>query len=149
MNVVIFTGGNGNANLIKHLKDISYVNLSLLINGYDDGLSTGIIRSANQGMLGPSDFRKNFTYIIDDFTEANRHVKTLFEHRLTEDETRLFLQSPANLIAELTSKRFNLDPRAHAFIEKYFILGATQLLEFTQQYSELLGFSLGNIIIGG
>jgi 2-phospho-L-lactate transferase/gluconeogenesis factor (CofD/UPF0052 family) len=149
MNVVIFTGGNGNANLIKHLKDISYVNLSLLINGYDDGLSTGIIRSANQGMLGPSDFRKNFTYIIDDFTESNRHVKSLFEHRLTADETRSFLQSPANLIVDLISKRFNLDQRAYAFIEKYFILGATQLLEFTQQYSELLGFSLGNIVIGG
>ena len=28
MNVVVFTGGNGNANLIKHLKDLSYVNLS-------------------------------------------------------------------------------------------------------------------------
>jgi 2-phospho-L-lactate transferase/gluconeogenesis factor (CofD/UPF0052 family) len=149
MNVVIFTGGNGNANLIKHLKDISYVNLSLLINGYDDGLSTGIIRSANQGMLGPSDFRKNFTYIIDDFTYSNWHIKSLFEHRLTDDETQSFLQSPANLIGELTSKRFNLDPRAHAFIEKYFILGATQLLEFTRQYSEILGFSLGNIIIGG
>jgi 2-phospho-L-lactate transferase/gluconeogenesis factor (CofD/UPF0052 family) len=121
MNVVIFTGGNGNANLIKHLKDIPYVNLSLLINGYDDGLSTGIIRSANQGMLGPSDFRKNFTYIIDDFTESNRHIKSLFEHRLTEDETNSFLQSPAQLIADLISKRFKLDDRAYAFIEKYFI----------------------------
>jgi 2-phospho-L-lactate transferase/gluconeogenesis factor (CofD/UPF0052 family) len=149
MNVVIFTGGNGNANLIKHLKDIPYVNLSLLINGYDDGLSTGIIRSANQGMLGPSDFRKNFTYIIDDFTESNRHIKSLFEHRLTEDETNSFLQSPAQLIADLISKRFKLDDRAYAFIEKYFILGAKQLIEFTKQYTELLGFSVGNIVMGG
>lgn len=149
MNVVIFTGGNGNANLIKHLKDIPYVNLSLLINGYDDGLSTGIIRSANQGMLGPSDFRKNFTYIIDDFTESNRHVKCVFEHRLSEDETHALLQSPAQLIVDLINNRFSLDAKAHAFIEKYFILGAKQLLEFTQQFAELTGFSVGNIVMGG
>lgn len=149
MNVVIFTGGNGNANLIKHLKDIPYVNLSLLINGYDDGLSTGVIRSANQGMLGPSDFRKNFTYIIDDFTESNRHVKGLFEHRLSEDETKELLHSPANLITQLITERFKLDDTAHAFIVKYFVLGAKQLLEFTQQFPELLGFSVGNIVMGG
>jgi len=149
MNVVIFTGGNGNANIIKHLKDIPYVNLSLLINGYDDGLSTGIIRSANQGMLGPSDFRKNFTYIIDDFTESNRNVKRLFEHRLSEEQTHELLNSPANLIDKLVGNQFKLDERADAFIKQYFILGAKQLLDFTQQYAELLGFSVGNIVMGG
>lgn len=149
MNVVIFTGGNGNANLIKHLKDIPFVNLSLLINGYDDGLSTGIIRSANQGMLGPSDFRKNFTYIIDDFTESNRNIKRLFEHRMSESETKNFLKSPANLIALLLAQEFTLDARAQAFIERYFLLGATQLLQFTQNFDELVGFSIGNIVMGG
>ena len=44
MNVVIFSGGNGNANLIKYLKNISYINLTILINGYDDGLSTNEMR---------------------------------------------------------------------------------------------------------
>ncbi len=149
MNVVIFTGGNGNANLIKHLKDIPFVNLSLLINGYDDGLSTGIIRSANQGMLGPSDFRKNFTYIIDDFTESNRNIKRLFEHRMSESETKNLLQSPANLIALLLAQEFTLDARAKTFIERYFLLGATQLLQFTQNFDELVGFSIGNIVMGG
>ena len=149
MNVVIFTGGNGNANLIKHLKDIPFVNLSLLINGYDDGLSTGIIRSANQGMLGPSDFRKNFTYIIDDFTESNRNIKRLFEHRMSESETKNLLQSPANLIALLLAQEFTLDARAQTFIERYFLLGATQLLQFTQNFDELVGFSIGNIVMGG
>ena len=51
-------------NLINHLKEISNVELFLLINGYDDGLSTGIARRALGKMLGPSDFRKNITYIL-------------------------------------------------------------------------------------
>jgi 2-phospho-L-lactate transferase/gluconeogenesis factor (CofD/UPF0052 family) len=149
MNVVIFTGGNGNANLIKHLKDLSYVNLSLLINGYDDGLSTGVIRSANRGMLGPSDYRKNFTYILDDFTDYNRNLKKLFEHRLSEEETRTLLHSPDDLIKKLIQENYPLDRRSENFIMRYFDFGSQKLLKFTHNFSILNGFSVGNIIIGG
>lgn len=149
MNVVVFTGGNGNANLIKHLKDLSYVNLSLLINGYDDGLSTGVIRSANQGMLGPSDYRKNFTYILDDFTDYNRNLKKLFEHRLSEEETRVLLHNPEELIKNLIQEHYALDRRSENFITRYFELGSQKLLKFTHNFSILNGFSVGNIIIGG
>ena len=149
MNVVVFTGGNGNANLIKHLKGLSYVNLSLLINGYDDGLSTGVIRSANQGMLGPSDYRKNFTYILDDFTYYNRNLKKLFEHRLSEEETRVLLHSPDELIKKLIHEQYTLDRRSENFITRYFELGSEKLLKFTHNFSILNGFSVGNIIIGG
>jgi len=149
MNVVIFTGGNGNANLIKHLKDLSYVNLSLLINGYDDGLSTGVIRSANRGMLGPSDYRKNFTYILDDFTDYNRNLKKLFEHRLSEEETRTLLHSPDDLIKKLIQENYPLDRRSENFITRYFDFGSQKLLKFTHNFSILNGFSVGNIIIGG
>jgi 2-phospho-L-lactate transferase/gluconeogenesis factor (CofD/UPF0052 family) len=149
MNVVIFTGGNGNANLIKHLKDLSYVNLSLLINGYDDGLSTGVIRSANQGMLGPSDYRKNFTYILDDFTDYNRNLKKLFEHRLSEAETRILLHNSDDLIKKLIQENYPLDRRSENFITRYFDFGSQKLLKFTHNFSILNGFSVGNIIIGG
>lgn len=149
MNVVIFSGGNGNANLIKYLKSISYVNLSILINGYDDGLSTGVIRRANYGMLGPSDFRKNFTYILDDFTESNRNVRNMFEHRLSQEEVNLMLISSSDLLDSLFNNAYFLEERAKSFIEKYFNLGVIQLLNFTCDKNALNGFSIGNIIIGG
>lgn len=149
MNVVLFTGGNGNANLIKHIKDISYVNLSLLINGYDDGLSTGVIRRANYGMLGPSDFRKNFTYILDDFTIENRNLKGLFEHRLSDDESKNLLVSPKEIIPQLIQSTYFLEKNVAIFIEKYFDLGVSKLLEYTKKFEDLNGFSVGNIIIGG
>jgi 2-phospho-L-lactate transferase/gluconeogenesis factor (CofD/UPF0052 family) len=149
MNVVLFSGGNGNANLIKYLKNISYINLSILINGYDDGLSTGVIRSANYGMLGPSDFRKNFTYILDDFTESNRNVRNMFEHRLSREEVNLMLISSSNLLYSLCRNVYILDKSAKSFIEKYFNLGVIQLLNFTTDENVLNGFSIGNIIIGG
>jgi 2-phospho-L-lactate transferase/gluconeogenesis factor (CofD/UPF0052 family) len=149
MNVVIFSGGNGNANLIKYLKNISYVNLSILINGYDDGLSTGVIRSANYGMLGPSDFRKNFTYILDDFTESNLNVRNMFEHRLSQDEVDLMISSSSDLIESLINNIYVLDKKSQSFIDKYLKLGVIQLLNFTIDKGVLNGFSIGNIIIGG
>ena len=149
MNVVIFTGGNGNANLIKYIKDISYVNLSLLINGYDDGLSTGVIRKANYGMLGPSDFRKNFTYILDEFSVNNSYLKGLFEHRLSDEEAILLLNSHQTLIFNLINEFYPIEKSDSIFIRKYFELGASRLLDFTKKLNDLQGFSVGNIIIGG
>ena len=148
MNVVIFTGGSGNANLIKYIKDISYINLSLLINGYDDGLSTGVVRSANNGMLGPSDFRKNFTYILDDYTNSNINLKKLFEHRISSQETKHLLSSPHNLLLILFNA-YSLDNFTKSFITNYFIKGANQLISFTQNFELLNGFNIGNIIISG
>jgi len=148
MNVVLFTGGRGNLNLIQYIQDQSYINLSLLINGFDDGLSTGTIRSANSGMLGPSDFRKNFTTILDSFTESNVQVKKAFEHRLTKNEALLLVSDQTKLIQQLfTSKP--LEPNALDFITTYFRLGAKQLLQYTRNIDHLDQFSVGNIIIGG
>jgi len=148
MNVVLFTGGRGNFNLIRYIQDLSYVNLSLLINGYDDGLSTATIRSANAGMLGPSDFRKNFTTILDSFTESNVQVKKIFDYRLTKDEALLLISDREKLIQKLFDSR-PLDPKALGFITTYFRLGANQLLLFTSDILHLDEFSVGNIIIGG
>ena len=56
--ISLFCGGRGSANLIKELVKNSNVKLNLIINGYDNGLSTGVLRKFIPGMLGPSDFRK-------------------------------------------------------------------------------------------
>ncbi len=148
MNVVLFTGGSGNANLIRYIKDLSYVNLSLLINGYDDGLSTGTIRSANYGMLGPSDFRKNFTYILDSFSESNLNIKKIFNHRLSQDECHLLLKNKEELFEHLTGKKI-LEEESKNFIKIHFYSGVEKLLSYTNEASLLIDFNVGNIIIGG
>lgn len=148
MNVVLFTGGNGNANLIKHLKDVSYVNLSLLINGYDDGLSTGVMRSAIKGMLGPSDYRKNLSYILDDYSAENKNIKDILEHRLEETEAKLLITDLQEFTNYLFQK-FPIHPENQEFLKKYFNLGLNQLLSFSRDLNLINGFSLGNILIGG
>src|SRR6185436_9495936 len=59
MRVVLFSGGRGSSVLSKELVRDSRIHLTLAINGYDDGASTGEVRRFLGDSLGPSDFRKN------------------------------------------------------------------------------------------
>src|SRR4029453_2545177 len=57
--VVLFTGGRGSSVLSRELIRSERIALTLAINGYDDGASTGEVRRFLGDCLGPSDFRKN------------------------------------------------------------------------------------------
>ncbi len=57
LNVVILNGGRGAAALIPALLRQQSLNVTSVVNAYDDGRSTGEIRRFF-GMLGPSDIRK-------------------------------------------------------------------------------------------
>ena len=61
--ISIFTGGSGNVELARNLCELNNktdnISINFIINGYDDGKSTGFLRKLVPGMLGPSDFRKN------------------------------------------------------------------------------------------
>jgi len=60
MIITIVCGGTGSANIQKGLHNISpNLSVNLLINGYDDGKSTGVLRKLFPTTLGISDFRKN------------------------------------------------------------------------------------------
>ena len=57
--MVLFSGGRGSAALARQLVSSPAVHLTIVINGYDDGASTGEVRRFLGDSLGPSDFRKN------------------------------------------------------------------------------------------
>ncbi len=61
LKVVLFSGGRGSTALTRQLAGNERIDLKLVINGYDDGLSTGEVRRFLGDSLGPSDFRKNAT----------------------------------------------------------------------------------------
>src|ERR1700730_9578142 len=80
--VAVFCGGRGSATIIRELLRSPEVQLALLVNAYDDGLSTGALRNFIPGMLGPSDFRKNFSYLLDLYSDEQYALKSLIEFRL-------------------------------------------------------------------
>jgi 2-phospho-L-lactate transferase/gluconeogenesis factor (CofD/UPF0052 family) len=80
--VALFCGGRGSATIIRALLRRTDIELTLLVNGYDDGLSTGALRNFIPGMLGPSDFRKNLSYLFGNYSQAQYALKSLMEYRL-------------------------------------------------------------------
>src|SRR5215510_14449230 len=99
--VSLFCGGRGSAALVRELSRRPHVRLNLLINAYDDGLSTGEIREFIPGMLGPSDFRKNLSYLLDLHSNEQYALTSFLEYRLATpfegpagDDLRCVLRNP-------------------------------------------------------
>jgi 2-phospho-L-lactate transferase/gluconeogenesis factor (CofD/UPF0052 family) len=63
LSVVVFSGGRGSSVLSRELIANPRIDLTLAINGYDDGMSTGEVRRFLGDALGPSDFRKNASHL--------------------------------------------------------------------------------------
>lgn len=93
LRVVIFSGGRGSASIARAAAGVADLDITLLINGYDDGLSTGAIRDLLSGMLGPSDFRKSISNLCLDGSSNKRGLGSLLEHRLGEADLRQLSQS--------------------------------------------------------
>ena len=81
VNVVLFSGGRGSSVLTKQLLHHKEVNLALIINGYDDGLSTGEVRRFLGDCLGPSDFRKNASRVALELASCEPGWITLLDLR--------------------------------------------------------------------
>jgi len=93
LRVVIFSGGRGSASIARAAARVADLDITLLINGYDDGLSTGAIRDLLSGMLGPSDFRKSISNLCLDGSSNKRGLGSLLEHRLGEADLRQLSQA--------------------------------------------------------
>ncbi len=82
MKVVIFSGGRGSTVLSKRLVRQTGLSLTVLINGYDDGASTGEVRRFLGDSLGPSDFRKNASRFASELNTCECALIELFDLRL-------------------------------------------------------------------
>src|SRR5690349_10406887 len=77
LEVVVFSGGRGTHSLTDTLLRHRQVSLTVIINAYDDGLSTGRIRKFVPGLLGPSDVRKNISRMMQCTEGTQKALKTL------------------------------------------------------------------------
>jgi 2-phospho-L-lactate transferase/gluconeogenesis factor (CofD/UPF0052 family) len=82
MNVVVFTGGRGSSVLSSELIKSDRIALTLAINGYDDGLSTGEVRRFLGDCLGPSDFRKNASRLASRLRTCDERLVSILDLRL-------------------------------------------------------------------
>jgi len=88
-NVCLFSGGRGAATILSELVKIEQLNITVLLNAYDDGLSTGILRNLIPGMLGPSDIRKTFSTVLKSSNKnENSTLAELLEYRIGSNDTQ-------------------------------------------------------------
>ena len=80
LNIVIFNGGRGAATIIPALLQQQGVNVTSVVNAYDDGKSTGEIRRFF-GMLGPSDIRKVQQLMLPENDQDYEANMDLFDFR--------------------------------------------------------------------
>ena len=80
INIVSFNGGRGARNLIPTLAKMEGVNITSIVNAYDDGKSTGILRSFFK-MLGPSDIRKVQETLVPNTLQDYDSIMKLYEFR--------------------------------------------------------------------
>src|SRR5882762_2079989 len=83
INVVLFSGGSGTQSITEALRGHPQISLRILINAYDDGLSTGRLRRFLPGMLGPSDVRKNINRLMPTGERSQRSLRSISDHRLS------------------------------------------------------------------
>src|SRR6188472_4690479 len=79
--VVLFSGGRGAGALVRQLVAREGVNLTIVINGYDDGASTGEVRRFLGDSLGPSDFRKNASNLAAALRTCPAELITFLDRR--------------------------------------------------------------------
>jgi 2-phospho-L-lactate transferase/gluconeogenesis factor (CofD/UPF0052 family) len=100
LNVVLFSGGRGSGALTTTLVRMPGVALTVAINGYDDGASTGEVRRFLGDALGPSDFRKNASRLASELGTCPAALVRLVDRRLPRGAGRASLEA---LVADLSS----------------------------------------------
>ena len=143
-NVVAFSGGRASETFLKAWNSKRPFNLDLLVNPYDDGLSTGRIRDFIPGFLGPSDFRKNLVhYLYSSGNIADTFFARKLEQRInTLNETKTLFNS--DISAPFLGSFEGQTETLVKAIKKFELYEKNSLTPFN--YADC---ALGNIVLAG
>src|SRR5204863_3579595 len=105
LRVAVFCGGRGATSILRALLRTPGVHLTVLVNAYDDGLSTGRLRGFVPGMLGASDFRKNLARLLAMSSPVQFAIADLLEYRFPGGATPQTLDALIEALALIAANR--------------------------------------------
>jgi 2-phospho-L-lactate transferase/gluconeogenesis factor (CofD/UPF0052 family) len=150
--IVIFTGGTGSTALQRGLYQaldsrLDGIQTRVIVNAYDNGLSTGAVRRALGGLiLGPSDVRKNHTTRLQLLNPNSPWLKLLKERFTAEPSTArgICLTGVMELKTHLGEQGYTTEccDVLRAAIDEYFKAPLATRVEYAD-------FSLSNVIYAG
>lgn len=146
--VTMFCGGRGAAGIARGMLGAPGVVLSLIVNGYDNGLSTGALRRYLPGMLGPSDFRKNLLLHLDPADPAQAALAAVLDHRLPGGTTPAGLAAVIESIDARRGRFAALPEAARAAVTADLRVFARRLAAYPHGL-DLSDCALGNLVFAG
>jgi 2-phospho-L-lactate transferase/gluconeogenesis factor (CofD/UPF0052 family) len=153
LRVVLFSGGRGSGVLTHQLVAHPSILLTIAINGYDDGASTGEVRRFLGDSLGPSDFRKNASRLASELRTCDPAVIDLLDLRLpsgaSEADARRTFAAVRDGGAEATGGlAARLDPAVRAGLAGALDRFARELTDTGARF-DFSDCSLGNLVFAG
>jgi len=154
--VVLFSGGRGSGVLTRQLVANPGISLTVAINGYDDGASTGEVRRFLGDSLGPSDFRKNASRLATELRTASPALIDLLDWRFPAaasdaDARAVFAVLDGHSIADAHDVR-TLADRIDSAIRVRLVSALKQFADVLVRRGEPFNFSdcsLGNLVFAG
>jgi 2-phospho-L-lactate transferase/gluconeogenesis factor (CofD/UPF0052 family) len=160
LQVALFSGGRGAHTICESLLNHPQIALTVLINAYDDGHSTGRIRRFIRGMLGPSDVRKNIDRLMPSGGRNYKALQFVSNYRLPVGMEH---DAGLHLVAELAAGRYtSLPDPVRAEFENLTIAQAAGLYSYFHYFYlysldelnagrrfDYSDCALGNIIFAG
>ena len=156
LKVVLFSGGRGSGALSRQLVANPAISLTVAINGYDDGASTGEVRRFLRDCLGPSDFRKNASRLAAELHSCDAALIALLDLRFPDgaseaDARRTFAAIGGAAGADAPDARALAD-RIDPAIRDRVALALRRFADLLTETREAFNFSdcsLGNLVFAG
>lgn len=154
MKITIINGGSGAKNIIKALIKIKKIHITSIINTFDDGKSTGLIRKFFK-MPGPSDIRKVHSLFLNEQDENIKQYKDLYSIRLNHINRKNVFFEMNKYIEKKSEILFGIyikNKKVKNFIIKNLSFFLTYLLKVEKNNSMRFNFndcSLMNCIYAG
>jgi 2-phospho-L-lactate transferase/gluconeogenesis factor (CofD/UPF0052 family) len=156
LKVILFSGGRGSGVLTRQLVSNPAISLTIAINGYDDGASTGEVRRLLRDSLGPSDFRKNASRLATELQSCAPALIELLDLRLPagasgEDARRAVAAVSGDPAPETDHIRVladRIEPQVRARIADALKQFSVVLAQTGEPFS-FSDCSLGNLVFAG
>jgi uncharacterized cofD-like protein/HAD superfamily hydrolase (TIGR01484 family) len=139
--VLIFSGGTGSIALQRGLHNAygDALDVKVLINMYDNGLSTGVVRRVIGGkILGPSDLRKN-QMLSHQMRHAGSTLEKILEERFTttSKEAHEYVRQQIAQVEDVTKRMILMSA-----VDEYFSWPTALLVDYND-------FAIANIVYAG
>ena len=155
LNVVILNGGRGASTIISSLLEHQRLHVTSVVNAYDDGKSTGVIRRFF-GMLGPSDIRKVQELMLPKDDPDHENYVTLFQYRFPLDckrkdvleQLKLFLDSESIELVGIHLNNTRVREKLKSFLAE-FLAGLNTIEKARQEEFDFADCSIMNCLYAG